>query len=128
MRISDWSSDVCSSDLHARRRVSRQLRELSLQHLFGTEERIGPLEHQPRGWTSLEQGGEGLKQPVDSLVRGHRADMHDDEIVTTADPFAAPRPPRSRTGGIARGMTAVGHDMSAFGWGATNHKGSVRAA
>src|SRR3546814_20509148 len=72
MRISDWSSDVCSSDLHARRRVSRQLRELSLQHLFGTEERIGSLEHQPRGWTSLEQGGEGLKQPVDSRSEERR--------------------------------------------------------
>src|SRR3546814_5131911 len=25
MRISDWSSDVCSSDLHARERVSQQM-------------------------------------------------------------------------------------------------------
>src|SRR3546814_7560334 len=87
MRISDWSSDVCSSDL---------------------------------------QGGEGLKQPVDSLVRGHRADMHEDEIVPPAEPFAEPRPLRWRRGGIDRGMNAVRNDMHALGRRAAQHQALIR--
>src|SRR3546814_15872100 len=63
MRISDWSSDVCSSDLNekqlkayltmleeAEKRDHRRLgREMDLFHL--QEEAAGPVFWHPKGWT-----------------------------------------------------------------------------
>src|SRR3546814_8837933 len=34
MRISDWSSDVCSSDLHVRRRDDAAIVEVAREHVF----------------------------------------------------------------------------------------------
>src|SRR3546814_6248207 len=39
MRISDWSSDVCSSDLHAAQRVAQRQAETALER-FGDEGRL----------------------------------------------------------------------------------------
>src|SRR3546814_3203306 len=42
MRISDWSSDVCSSDLRLRRRLRRRARPVQRPHRQGAPSKRGP--------------------------------------------------------------------------------------
>src|SRR3546814_5360227 len=52
MRISDWSSDVCSSDLHRRRRD--RLRDADLDRNAGTDQGGPRRWERPRGAIHLE--------------------------------------------------------------------------
>src|SRR3546814_8354302 len=80
MRISDWSSDVCSSDLHRladedraadhHRILPRQIAEPILEQ---QQAAIGSAGHHPRD-TEREAPGADRGQPVDILVGIDRRD------------------------------------------------------
>src|SRR3546814_3222257 len=68
MRISDWSSDVCSSDLEVAR--GRELTELVTDHLFGDRDRnellsIVDVERQA---DELRQDGAAARPGLDRLA------------------------------------------------------------
>src|SRR3546814_18380870 len=89
MRISDWSSDVCSSDLH--RRLGDQHRRFALHHRAsrGAEHQsamLGRLERLARD----ERADERLDQP--RLLA--RDDAEDRELVVPAADNALIAPPR----------------------------------
>src|SRR3546814_1839339 len=52
MRISDWSSDVCSSDLRQR---APALREVAVVADVDAEPAVGGVEHRPAGVAGLEE-------------------------------------------------------------------------
>src|SRR3546814_3476641 len=86
MRISDWSSDVCSSDL--RRRPAAQVRPLGLRrpHPRGRGEhgRLGLAAHRRRGRQAGEAGSEG---PMIRAFLSRRAEWP----ARVTDPGAPPR-------------------------------------
>src|SRR3546814_5358347 len=87
MRISDWSSDVCSSDLHAGAgRLGHALLGHHQPHPVGA--RVVLVEPAPPGVTV------GHDQLVSGLCRSHRRKVGDDlvyEMARTAAVTPAPR-------------------------------------
>src|SRR3546814_3587844 len=73
MRISDWSSDVCSSDLVGRRRDRPTLRQ---PRLFSSEK------HVERGWHrhAGRRGDEGQPPPVPTREPAVRSEEHTSEL------------------------------------------------
>src|SRR3546814_10867776 len=66
MRISDWSSDVCSSDLLALPRLEQRLEQ-------ETEDRFGKIETDAEG---DDQRGDAIEQPptqLDQVIEQRRA-------------------------------------------------------
>src|SRR3546814_2844518 len=61
MRISDWSSDVCSSDLR-RRRGRRRRRDLELRHVVGAD--LAQMTQVAPGWNRFA----GVSRPVAAAV------------------------------------------------------------
>src|SRR3546814_8870139 len=98
MRISDWSSDVCSSDLHIEarnmRRVGEALIELSKRVGFrvipGLSERVIYRELFPSGLTLLDKGQLGelgvshiaARQELREMVSGLSLPLHADRKST----------------------------------------------
>src|SRR3546814_6769457 len=91
MRISDWSSDVCSSDLgdeHADRREQRQQREHQGHALPWAVQAERVQRHGQRG-----AGGRAEGQPAQHHRRGFRAGHH--QVHRTEFWKSKSRPPRS---------------------------------
>src|SRR3546814_2099609 len=63
MRISDWSSDVCSSDLRTRHRRALQRR--------GKDQRRGVLRQRRLGAAAVRQGARPPRQSDDGQGQGH---------------------------------------------------------
>src|SRR3546814_6718370 len=64
MRISDWSSDVCSSDLARRRRACRPTRRARDAHAGATR---------PRDSRPADQAGDGSAAEAAAVRRRYRA-------------------------------------------------------
>src|SRR3546814_16060856 len=76
MRISDWSSDVCSSDLVAAApapegRVGELVAVLGAQALVGPQERLADLPDVARAAGLVRPVGADLAQPLLALRPGH---------------------------------------------------------
>src|SRR3546814_3602917 len=74
MRISDWSSDVCSSDLHARRRLDRVVEgavvlDETVQDAIGFQQRA--VDHDAR--TEVDDVERGALQPGRVVGVDHEA-------------------------------------------------------
>src|SRR3546814_1255093 len=71
MRISDWSSDVCSSDLPARaERPERQCVELLAQRLRAAERLVDRLGQRPGRLAATTAGRRPQALPVEGVVPG----------------------------------------------------------
>src|SRR3546814_2950857 len=80
MRISDWSSDVCSSDL-----TSRQMDIDDRIHLIGATQRL--VDALAEQCDRARRGGEQVKEALE-IGRGQIARVrHALQIVTNVDPF-----------------------------------------
>src|SRR3546814_11685440 len=71
MRISDWSSDVCSSDLRSMRRRSRPRRRMWWVEMEGPEH----VPAGPRECIDPSPGMEGLRQAAQDVAAGAGRDQ-----------------------------------------------------
>src|SRR3546814_8551716 len=93
MRISDWSSDVCSSDLEARQQIHRPGDESrhtlrigerdALGHqLPGDEREVGDDDHHDGDGDAVAAGGQRGEaiEPVAEAIRQRRSEEHTSEL------------------------------------------------
>src|SRR3546814_7372204 len=100
MRISDWSSDVCSSDLQRRQVVLHPRKGAKADMVDGArQQRPHQLHHPPRDVEVAERGGseQGADQEVEQLLAGAAGDLaHRDVEAESAHlaevPAAHPQP------------------------------------
>src|SRR3546814_1673846 len=80
MRISDWSSDVCSSDLEAQRLVDRDLQRRRLRPAAERQHhgKGGEAEHEDQARDTRQHAAQG--RPFDEAEEAARSEEHTSEL------------------------------------------------
>src|SRR3546814_11330254 len=120
MRISDWSSDVCSSDLRPRRGCTHPVRgDARPAHARGAAQRG----HRPRDRRTLGKlsadlfagGHDQLRRAVEQTVEHHPLSR----LIVISNRVSAPQPEQPASqGGLAVALTAALRESDGiwFGW------------